>query len=194
VGASRDRVRSLLADTGIRPEERFRMAWENVTWLNGRNGVLLVTHGKTAAARRVIPMTPRVRAILESRWNAMAKPEEGWVWPAPTRSGHVEPSSLRKHHAKTFETLANEAATKGSGKPVRPFVLYTLRHTFLTRLGQSGCDAWTLARIVGHSSITISARYVHPSEDAVLDAMARLGGHKTGHSHNGPAQLPLRRM
>src|ERR1700720_2633610 len=91
VGASRDRVRSLLADTGIRPEERFRMAWENVTWLNGRNGVLLVTHGKTAAARRVIPMTPRVRAILESRWNAMAKPEEGWVWPAATRSGHVEP-------------------------------------------------------------------------------------------------------
>jgi hypothetical protein len=34
----------------------------------------------------------------------------------------------------------------------------------------------------GGSSIAISARYVHPSEDAVLDAMARLGGHKTGHS------------
>ncbi|NDQ57955.1 MAG: tyrosine-type recombinase/integrase [Acidipila sp.] len=57
---------------------------------------------------------------------------------------------------------------------VRPFVLYSLRHTFLTRLGESGCDAWTLARIAGHASITISARYVHPSEDAVLDAMSRL--------------------
>jgi len=60
--------------------------------------------------------------------------------------------------------------------------LYTMRHTFLTRLGASGCDAWTLARIAGHSSITISARYVHPSNDTVLDAMARLGGHNTGHS------------
>ena len=65
---------------------------------------------------------------------------------------------------------------------VRPFVLYSFRHTFLTRLGEYGCDAWTLARIAGHSSITVSARYVHPSEDAVLNAMEKLGGHKIGHS------------
>lgn len=67
-------------------------------------------------------------------------------------------------------------------------MLYSLRHTFLTRLGESGCDAWTLARIAGHSSIAISARYVHPSEDAVFTAVDRLGGHKTGHSQEvGPA-------
>jgi integrase len=65
---------------------------------------------------------------------------------------------------------------------VRPFVLYSLRHTFLTRLGESGCDAWTLARIAGHSSVAVSARYVHPSEDAVLAAISRLGGHNSGHS------------
>ena len=152
-----------------------------------------MTHGKTAAARRVLPMTPRVRATLESRWERAGKPAEGWVWPAPTRSGHVEPSSLRKQHAKTFKSLVEEAA-KRNEKPVRPFVLYSLRHTFLTRLGESGCDAWTLARIAGHASISISARYVHPSEDAVLDAMSRLGGHKIGHSQKEPAQLPLRKM
>jgi hypothetical protein len=38
------------------------------TWVNGRNGTLLVTHGKTKAARRMLPMTPRVRLLLESRW------------------------------------------------------------------------------------------------------------------------------
>jgi hypothetical protein len=64
---------------------------------------------------------------------------------------------------------------------VRRFVLYNLRHTFLTRLGESGCDAWTLARIAGHSSIAISSRYVHPSEEAVLGAFSRLGGHNSGH-------------
>jgi integrase len=83
----------------------------------------------------------------------------------------MEPSSLKKQHIKALKL-----------SKVRPFVLYSLRHTFLTRLGQSGCDVWTLARIAGHSSIAISARYVHPSEDAVLTAMARLGGHKIGHS------------
>jgi integrase len=86
------------------------------------------------------------------------------VWSASTRSGHVEPCSLRKKHAKALKDAK-----------LRPFVLYSLRHTFLTRLGQSRCDVWTLARIAGHASINISARYVHPSEDAVLDAIARLG-------------------
>jgi integrase len=183
-------IATVLSDTGMRPEECFRLCWEHVTWFHGRNGALLVTRGKTAAARRVIPMTPRVRSVLESRWNDANKPEEGYLWLAATRSGHVEPSSLRKQHAKTFKTIAEEA-DKRNEKPVRPFVLYSFRHAFLTHLGESGCDAWTLARIAGHASISISARYVHPSEDAVLDAMSRLGGHKIGHNQNSAPQLPV---
>jgi len=176
-------VVSVLVDTGMRPDECFRLRWESITWVNGRYGTLLVTHGKTAAARRVLPMTPRVRGILEGRWDGAGKPVEGWVWVAPTWSGHVESSSLKKQHAKAFQTIAEEAA-KRNEKAVRPFVLYSLRHTFLTRLGESGCDAWTLARIAGHSSIGISTRYVHPSEDAVLAAVSRLSGHKSGHINN----------
>lgn len=178
-------VAAVLIDTGLRPEECFRLRWESITWFNGRHGTLLVTHGKTAAARRVLPMTPRVRNILETRWEASGKPVEGWVWSASTCSGHLEGSSLKKQHAK---------ALRLSG--VRPFVLYSLRHTFLTRLGESGCDAWTLARIAGHSSIAMSTRYVHPSEDAVLNAMSRLDGHNSGHSakneelHNNEKLLP----
>jgi integrase len=174
-------IAAVLVDTGMRPEECFRLCWEAITWVNGRHGTLFVTRGKTAAARRVLPMTPRVRAVLEARWEAAGKPEEGLIWPAPTRSGHVEGSSLRKQHSKSFLLIADEAA-KNNSKPVRPFVLYSFRHTFLTRLGESGCDVWTLARIAGHSAIGISARYVHPSEDAMFAAMSRLGGHKIGHS------------
>ncbi|MGA9143540.1 MAG: site-specific integrase [Candidatus Acidiferrales bacterium] len=181
-------IAAVLCDTGLRPEECFRLCWESITWANGRHGTFLVTHGKTTAARRVLPMTPRVRNIMETRWKIAGGPSEGWVWSAPTRSGHVESSSLKKQHAKTFKTIAEQAA-KNNVKPVRPFVLYSLRHTFLTRLGESGCDVWTLARIAGHSSIGVSSRYVHPSEDAVLDAMSRLGGHKIGHSADQP-QLP----
>jgi integrase len=164
-------IAALLGDTGMRPEECYRLRWETFTWENGRNGTLLITHGKTKAARRVLPLTPRIRAILETRWTKAGRPEEGWLWPAASKSGHVEPFSLKRQHRK---------ALRLSG--VRPFVLYSLRHTFLTRLGESGCDAWTLARIAGHSSVAISARYVHPSEDAVLRAVERLGGHNSGHS------------
>jgi integrase len=126
-------------------------------------------------------MTPRVRGILETRWEAAGKPIEGWIWNAPTRSGHVQSSSLKKLHARAFKILREEAA-KNNEKPIRPFVLYSLRHTLFTRLGEPGCDAWTLARIAGHSNVSMSSRCVHPSEDAVLFAMARLGGHKIGHT------------
>ena len=181
-------VATVLVDTGMRPEECFRLRWDAVTWFNGRHGSLTVTHGKTAAARRMLPMTPRVRAILERRWEGSGKPVEGWIWPASTRSGHIEPSSLRKQHTKTFETIAKQASEHNL-RPVLAFVLYSLRHTFLTRLGESGCDAWTLARIAGHSTISISSRYVHPSDDAVLTAMSRLGGHNFRHS--GETLLPV---
>jgi integrase len=169
-------IATVLVDTGFRPEECYRLLWDSITWVNGRNGTVLVTHGKTKAARRVLPMTPRVRHTLETRWNACGRPMDGYVWPAPTQSRHIEPSSLKKQHSKALML-----------SKVRPFVLYSLRHTFLTRLGQSGCDVWTLARVAGHSSIAISARYVHPSEDAVLEAMERLGGHNFGHN----AKLPV---
>src|SRR5262249_3998265 len=107
------------------------------------------------------PMTPQVRATLQARRHAQGCPAEGWVFAAPTRSGHIEGFSLLKQHRRALSV---------SG--VRPFVLYSIRHTFLTRLGASGCDAWTLARIAGHSSvIAISSRYVHPQQDAVLLAM-----------------------
>jgi len=111
------------------------------------------------------------------------RPEEGWVWPAPTQSGHISQDSLKLQHKKALR-LAK----------LRPFEVYAIRHTFLTRLGESGCDVWTLARIAGHSSIAISARYVHPSSDAVLRAMARQAelsgtGDKTGDSAEIALQL-----
>jgi integrase len=147
-------VAAVLADTGLRPVECYRLRWENITWANGRFGTLLVTGGKTAAARRVLPMSPRVRGILEMRWEGAKRPSEGWLWPAPTQSGHIDHSSLKKQHVRAFLS-ANAQAKKNKQRPLTPFVLYSFRHTFLTRLGESGCDAWTLARIAGHSSIGI---------------------------------------
>ena len=156
-------VATILVDTGMRPEENARLQWEYVSWSNGQCGTLRVTHGKTSAARRMLPLSPRVRAMLERRWRAAGRPAEGWVWPSQTASGHIQSSTTIKQHRN---------ALKQSG--IRPFVLYSLRHTFLTRLGEAGCDAWTLARIAGHSSIAMSARYVHPSQDVVMTVFSRM--------------------
>jgi len=49
-----------------------------------------------------------------------------------------------------------------------------LRHTFGTRLGESGGDAFTIMCMMGHSTVTVSQRYVHPSPEAVELAFERL--------------------
>ncbi len=163
----------MLFDTGVRPDELHRMRWPEIVWDNARHGTILITTGKSDAARRQIPMTACVRELLEARWMTQGKPATGWVWPSDTKSGHIDHSTTKKQHRH---------ALKDSRVP--PFVLYSLRHTFLTRLGASGCDVWTLMRIAGHSSIGISARYVHPQADSVLAAVERVGlkgRHKSRH-------------
>ncbi|MCU1332718.1 MAG: hypothetical protein JWM08_1710 [Candidatus Angelobacter sp.] len=139
-------------------------------------------------------MTPRLRFVLESRWEQQTSPKEGWVWPAVTKSGHFEESTLKKRHRRNLDLCAEEATKqKVEGRKtvlVRPFVFYNLRHTFLTRLGESGCDVWTHAKIAGWGSIGISTRYVHPSEQAVMKAYAVLGGHNYRHNNENAAFVP----
>jgi len=53
------------------------------------------------------------------------------------------------------------------------FVLYSLRHTMLTRLGESGAEAFTIQKIAGHSRSVISQRYVHPTPTLIENAFTR---------------------
>jgi integrase len=96
-----------------------------------------------------IPLSQRAASILEMRRSRETGP---WIFPAPTRSGHIEPSSLQGQHAK--------ACTLGK---VVHFPLYTFRHTCLTRWAPF-MDPWTLAYLAGHRDMSITKRYVHPQE------------------------------
>lgn len=113
-------------------------------------GIFQVVRGKTNNATRDLPMRARVRAIFKRRWQDAGKPSEGWIFPAPTKSKHLEPSGLKKNHIKALE------ASK-----IRKFVLYDLRHTSLTRLACECREPWTVARIAGHGGIQIGQTYVH---------------------------------
>jgi integrase len=159
-------VATVLLDCGLRPEECFRLKWENI-----REGAVEITYGKTDNARRRIPLSQRADAILEMRRGGI---QGEWVFPAPTRSGHIEPSSLQRQHGKACALAELE-----------PFPLYTFRHTCLTRWAPH-MDPWTLAYLAGHRDMSITKRYVHPQEHNTRAAMEKArsaqGGHKSGHT------------
>ncbi len=161
-------VAGILLDCGLRPEECFRLRRESV-----RDGVIEIQYGKTDNARRRIPMTPRVQAILEMRLSVTNGGE--WVFPALTKSGHIEPSSLKKQQMRAF---------RESGVP--SFELYTLRHTCLTRWAPH-VDPWTLAYLAGHRDMSTTKRYVHPEHHTITAAMERARVASSGHTsrHTG---------
>lgn len=156
-------VATILIDCALRPEECFRLKWENF-----RDGLIDIHKGKGKGSRRRIPASQRVQGILEMRKGQSAS---DWIFPAPTRSGHIEPSSIKKQHA---------AAIKAA--EVQPFVLYTLRHTCLTRWARH-MDPFTLHVLAGHTDMNTTKRYIHPNEAHIREAMAKVWGrHSFGHS------------
>jgi hypothetical protein len=63
---------------------------------------------------------------------------------------------------------------RGRLKLPKDFVVHSLRHTMLTRLGEAGADTFTIKRIAGHSSVTVTERYVHPTPEGLERDFERL--------------------
>ncbi len=160
-------IATLILSTGIRPGEAYPLRWENV--LLGQGGLIQIVRGKTKAARRMLPLLPQAQGMLTLRWNAQGRPAEGWIFPSKSRAGHFAQSSAGGQHKRALARLPD----------IEPFEPYCLRHTFLTRLAESGCDAFTLAKIAGHSSIRMTERYVHPQAEAIGRAFNRLSPTKS---------------
>jgi integrase len=161
-------VALLIHDEGIRPGEAYALRWEHVLLSDDGVSLILIVGGKSKAARRQLPMTPAVYTALKQRYDEQNRPETGWVFPSDSRSGHLEQGSAKNQHAKALRALET------ADPAFKRFEAYCLRHTSLTRLGEAGCDAWTLAKIAGHSSVAMTARYIHPQAEAIERAFHKL--------------------
>ncbi len=174
---------TLILGTGMRPGEVYKLRWEFVL-LNDSGGLVHVSEGKSKAARRILPMIPEVYRMLKARHDAQGSPADGWVFPSGAECGHLEQGTAKTQHSAAI-AKANADTIKANRKreiagekllplPLPAFEPYVMRHSALTRMAPL-CDAFTLARIAGHSSITITQRYCHPQADAVEAAFLKFG-------------------
>jgi integrase len=153
----------LAVDTGLRPNsEIFPLEWSNIQLAStpeSPQGFIHVVQGKTDAATRNIPLTPRTREMLLARRD-LAKGSK-YAFPGPGKFGRL----VTIQHA--HETAIREAG-------LEPFEFYCWRHTFGTRCAESGMDKFTLARLMGHSSPRVAERYyIHVTESHVTTGFER---------------------
>lgn len=156
---------TIIVDEGFRPGEVFALLWPAIFLNEDGTGLIQVIDGKSKAARRMLPVTPRVHALLKARWESAGKPAAGWVFPSTAKLGHLDQNTSKDQHRRALED-----------SKVGAFPPYVLRHTALTRLAAAaGDDPFIVAKIAGHSSLGITMRYIHPQADAISRVFAQLG-------------------
>jgi len=153
----------LLLDAGLRISEALSLDWANVrlTPAPGASlGYLTIRweHSKNAKTRQV-SLTERAAKMLAAR--------------GPARSGLVFSRNDGAPLAQTYLNEQHNAIRKALKFP-REFVPHSLRHTFGTRIGERGADAFTIMKIMGHSTVTVSQRYVHPTPETMERAIRGL--------------------
>ena len=183
LAAAEDTLRDfaiLSLDTGIRAGEGVALEWDKHIFFEPLDGAkfghVYISEGKSKNARRRLSMTPRVKVMLQKRRRFIT--DDKLVFPSDRKKeAHILVSSLDHQHVRARNRV-NEAADK-SAEPEAPrlpkeFVIHSLRHTFGTRLGETGASAFEIMRIMGHSSVTVSQKYVHPTPESLERAFERL--------------------
>jgi len=135
-----------LLDTGLRVSEFTGLTRDNIDW----QGQRLIIHGKggpfgTKGKRRVVPMTDRIRPLLEHYF-------------ALNESMHLKDRTVQR----LVKRIANRAHIS---KNITPHVL---RHTFAVTTVQKGVSLPALQKILGHDRLTTTEIYLNLSPEEAL--------------------------
>lgn len=152
---------------GLRREEALGLQWDDidgdkltinraVTFLNNQQDA--VQELKTKAAHRVVPIPAPLREILGD---------------TPHLSRYVVPAAGGGDMTKSaFRRMWEEYVQRCFPLPLRP---HMLRHTYATTLYRAGVDLRTAQKLLGHSSIQMTANiYTHLEAEDSMQAVGRL--------------------
>lgn len=144
----------IMQDTGMRPDEVFRIRAENIDWTRR---LIFNPGGKTKAARRHVPISERMLDTLMIRCSGK---QDGWLFPSSRAVGG---------HLTTVAKQFREARSK-AGLP-ESLVLYCARHTFGTAAYEATGNLAMVMKVMGHTDVRTSMRYQHPVLDSVREAI-----------------------
>jgi integrase len=166
-------------DCGLRFGEIASLTWACV---DTEAGFLRVLDTKGGHDRNV-PMTERLKSLFESL--ETGKPAE-LVF--PTTEGGIQkqvPSAFKRGlvKAKLNDGIENKKLRAS---------FHTLRHTYASRLVQSGVDLYKVQRLLGHSTPVMTARYSKLADDDLRQAVRTMERGKKIQQNRGKV-IPLKK-
>jgi integrase len=175
-------VCEFLMDTGLRPGEfaglhhsRVRGGWITVADVLVDKGRAIKSKPKDEDAREV-PLTTRAQEILDE-WKEAIPPDIGCEIPHANGKACRSDLIFRQHNGSplsltSFRDVLTRALTKVG---IPDGTLYSLRHTYGSRLAENGLDVFEISRLMGHEDINMSKTYVHRTTAARGRILAALG-------------------
>lgn len=154
IGANPTAIRAIrvLALTGCRRNEVFGLRWSEV---DAHNGCLRLKD--TKAGQQVRPVG---RKALDVMGEPPTKKGGAFVFPAAKGDGHLVDAKL---FARVCEATGLEGVT-----------IHTLRHGFASVALELEYSEMTIAGLLGHRSHSITARYAHHVDRALVAAADRV--------------------
>jgi integrase len=147
---------TLALNTGMRKGEILSLQWVQIDLANR---LIHVYNGKTARSDRRIPMNDTVFEVLA---NLSQCRKSDFVFPSHRKPG----DRFRDPKVGFMKAIRLAGITK--------FRFHDLRHSFATRLLRLGTDLVTIQHLLGHATITMTARYAHSLADDKIAAVRRL--------------------
>ncbi|GFO55585.1 hypothetical protein GMSM_25920 [Geomonas sp. Red276] len=141
----------VLLDTGMRLSELLNLRYEDVSFSNNLISIWINKGDRP----RSLPMTKRVRTIMEQR----------------QETGRDKPFTVSVDEAeRAWQWVRAEMGLSRD----KEFVPHSLRHTCASRLVNGGVDLYVVKELLGHSSIQITERYAHLSPTKLVQAVEAL--------------------
>ncbi len=130
--------------TGLRLGETRFLLLEDIDWSRQTITLRETKNGKL----RCVPVGDKAFVLLTEQRQHLG--DKGWVFPGYNTTNPVaEPRRLQKR-------ICEKAG-------ISPFTIHEMRHTFATKLIESGADIHTIKDLLGHSTIKVTERYLHGS-------------------------------
>ncbi len=144
--------------TGVRAGEIFNLKGYDLDLVNG----LIALRDTKNKETRYAPMTKDVKEILKRR---MPEDRNSFIF---TNSKGRKIKEVSNAFSRIVERLG---LNEGVHDPRQKVVFHTLRHSFASWLAIQGTPLYTIARLMGHKSISMSERYSHLSPGHKRDAV-----------------------